>query len=236
MIASLAACFDGGLAPWRDMVSLEAPEDAMPGAALLDRARIAALVGRFGAAYPGADPRSVVSLWSQFYFAALVVPYAAALLVAGRSLPVALGEMRLAFHPDGRPSALILRNDGTAASPERDGLAPLIEDHAEPLIRHLAAQFAVAPRLLWCNFATYLDWTIREIGPRAAPDALTACRHRLAAATGPDGRRNPIRGALTERSACGEAGSPCRRICCLRYLLPGTPGCGALCPIPEGRA
>ncbi len=26
-----------------------------------------------------------------------------------------------------------------------------------------------------------------------------------------------------------------RRVCCLRYALPGVPGCGMVCPLPEGR-
>lgn len=234
MIAELAPCFEGPFAHWRDVVALDAEtgDDSLAGASLLEPEVAKDLVARFGATYPGADRRSVVSMWSQWYFGSLVIPAAAAFLLLGRALPVALGDTRVAFTPDGRPRRFVLRDAGAATPMPAEPLSALIDGHVTPLIERIAPLFRVSPRLLWCNVATVLDWTLREVGRDAPPERQAEGRRALEAPYAPCGTRNCLCGLVGE--CHGQAGlEPQRRVCCLRYLLPGVPGCGSLCPLPE---
>lgn len=234
MIDALSGCFEGSFGSWRDVYRLRQPGEAgMPGTALLDPDVATELVDRFSAGYPGADRRAVVSLWTQWYFGAVMVPASAALLLIGRELPVALDELHLSFGADGRLTAVLV---GGCAPSRREGrFLPLLEVHLAPLIHHLAAIFPVSPRLLWTNAAAVLDWTLAEAG--AAPCAA-ACRElgrHLSCHRTPCGQRNPMGGAVHHPHE-GEGPVRRRRTCCLRYRLPGVAFCGSLCPLPGLRA
>lgn len=234
MIPSLAPCFAGTLAPYAGLVreAREAP-DALPGSALLDAGTLAGLVGRFGAAYPGADRRAVASMWSQWYFPAPIVPALAALIRLDRALPLRLDEVWLDLRENGTPVALLLPHDGAAGGA---GFAELIEGHVEPVVAQLSALFGVPRRVLWTNVAVLVDWTVRQVEECGACAAapLAACRALLETRSRPCGGANPLCGAL-RRSACA-GGEACRRkVCCLRYKLPGVPSCGELCPLDEDK-
>ena len=245
MIPSLAPCFAGALAPYAALVR-EEPEapDALPGRALRDAATLRELVGRFGAAYPGADRRAVVSLWTQWYFAALIVPAVAALIRLDRALPLGLDEVRLDLRENGTPAAFLVAHDGVPAADGAARFAALVEGHVEPLVAQLSALFGVPRRVLWTNVAVLVDWTMREVEAcgacRAGP--LAECRALLAVRDRACGAANPLCGALRRTpcaagTASGEtSGMVCRRrVCCLRYKLPGVPSCGDLCPLDEGK-
>jgi ferric iron reductase protein FhuF len=233
VIAELEPCLAGPFAHWRDLVAL-APdaEGAMPGGDLLRPEVASDILERFGRTYPGADRRGVASMWTQWYFGAVVVPAAAAALVLDRSLPMALDDIGLHLLPDGRPRLLVLRDAGAPAAPG-ERFAPLLDGHVAPLIRALAPLFRVSAKLLWCNVATQLDWAVRELGESAVPAARAEGLARLSSPRLADGSRNPLCDAV-----CAQGAEPQRRVCCLRYLLPGIQGCGTLCPLPEisGRA
>ena len=243
MIPSLAPCFTGDLAPYAaHLRANEAADDALPGRALLEEATARDLVARFGAAYPGADARAVVSLWSQWYFGALVVPAVAAALRLDRALPVALDGVRLDLRENGTPAAFLIPHDGSArdgAGGDPDALAALVEGHVAPLVAHLAALFGVPRRVLWTNAAVMLDWTLRQVEVQleacggCAPGPHAACRALLDARTDARGRPNPMCGAV--RRACAGSQACRRKVCCLRYKLPGVPACGDLCPLDEGK-
>ncbi|MBS1165685.1 MAG: TonB-dependent siderophore receptor [Proteobacteria bacterium] len=55
--------------------------------------------------------------------------------------------------------------------------------------------------------------------------------HKLA-----DGTDNPLQGLIKRiPDAGGTSLQSQRKVCCLRYLVPGVGGCGATCPLPQGR-
>ena len=238
MIPSLAGCFPGELAPYAALLRADEGGDALPGRALREAATVRALVERFAAAYPGAEPRAVASFWSQWYFGALVVPAVAAALRLDRALPVALDGVRLDLRENGTPAAFLLAHDGTGISAGEavcDRLDALVEGHVAPLVAQLSALFGVPRRVLWTNAAAMIDWTMRqaEACGGCAPGPLAACRARLDARTDARGRPNPMCGAVRRRARA--EGDTCRKVCCLRYRLPGVPSCGDFCPIDEDR-
>lgn len=238
MIEALKPCFTGNLTWFCDRIALSVErEPSLAAAELLEPSVVRRVIGRFAAAYPDCDRRAVVSLWTQWYFAALVIPCIVAAVRLGRQLPVDIREAGVALDDDARPDAIILPHAGGIAPRNAASVFPmLVEGHIEPLIGSLCAVFAVAPRLLWSNAATILEWTLAET--EAGPVADEAC---LA-----EGRRLVSEPALANRPAnplnqpvryLPEDGRRVRRrrVCCLRYLLKGEEHCGSLCPLPAVR-
>jgi ferric iron reductase protein FhuF len=116
-----------------------------------------------------------------------------------------------------------------------EAMQDAIRHHAAPVIEAMATTGKVSPKLLWSNLAVYADWAIREFGAedqtlQAAALDLVTCE------TWPDGWRNPMSGQLRRENDTDGACFTRRKVCCLRYLLPGVPGCGMICPLPAGRA
>ncbi len=244
-IPSLAPCFVGALAPYAGLVRLAEEADAgtAPMRTLGEHGGACALVARYAAAtYPEADRRAVVSLWTQWYFGILIVPTAAAILHLDRDLPVGLDEVGLAFRPDGRLETLILAHDGLAhdgtsrASIGAGRFTRLVTEHIDPLVRELARTFGVSRRLLWANAAVMLGWTLAQVEQTgsACCAALSECRALLDERTDACGRANPLCGVLCPVSRA-DGGGARRRVCCLRYRLPGMPSCGDLCPLTEAQ-
>ena len=236
MIPSLAPCFEGSFAPWRDVLRIgDIEAETVPGARLLDPRVTEALIGRFAAECRGGDRRAIVSMWTQWYFGATIIPTTAALLALDRVLPIALADVAVAFGPHGRPEAVILPHDGAMRGQQggADGLDELLDGHVAPLIGHLSASFDVSSRLLWTNAATMLEWTLGEVSAPVAT-VIAGARRRLSERSDAAGRRHPMCGAVRYVQDDGESVRR-RRLCCLRYLLPGVPSCAGLCPLPEVR-
>jgi ferric iron reductase protein FhuF len=218
--------------------------DACPAACLRDPACLDRILAGFGAAYApeapeGAPPdrRSLVSLWSQTWLAALVIPSATALLCLGRALPVALDAV--AFELDGTHT--LARFVLPAEAPASGGFAGLVDDHLDPFIGLCAAATGISPRALWGNAGVMLDFAVSELA--ASGPVLPGPAAEAAALLG----RHSSDWHSSDRSPCAAApdcplartfrgpGRP-RRVCCLRYRLPGVPSCGALCPADTGPA
>ncbi|QRM54193.1 siderophore-iron reductase FhuF [Sinorhizobium sp. BG8] len=92
----------------------------------------------------------------------------------------------------------------------------------------------VSQRLLWNNAAAYLSWIVGEIevfGGAQSPCGKCLMENECWS----DGKRNPLYGTIRTCEKDGNCFS-CRKVCCLRYALPGVCGCGNLCPLPQGRA
>ncbi|MDP4022813.1 siderophore-iron reductase FhuF [Methylobacterium sp. NEAU 140] len=215
------AAFGGGVA-----AGPGGPE-TLPVAALREPAVFDAVTARFGAGFGDADPRAVVSYWSQFYLATLATPALTALVRLGRALPLALDAVGLDLDAAGRPARLLLSEGGRGTlDPSLDAL---VEGHLRPFVDLCHARCGLAPRVVWCNAAVILDHVARELarGPAREPAVLeeagTALGWRGAACS----RRSPLAQGLCP----GPGGAPCRRVCCLRYRLPGVASCGALCPV-----
>lgn len=185
-------------------------------AACFDRAMTA-----FAAGYREPDRGALVSLWSMYYLVALIVPATAALLCRDRVLPVGYDEIGLAIG-EGGTAAFLLADAGSGAAGTRR-FDTLVEGHLAPFAALCAARTALSPRLFWSNAAVVLDWALGEmpaggtiVAARAEAEAL------LAGGAGACRLARPLR--------TNDNGSRTRRVCCLRYRLPGVADCGGLCP------
>ncbi|MFE1600437.1 siderophore-iron reductase FhuF [Methylobacterium sp. ID0610] len=231
MIPEIAAHLPPSLATFGNRITLAAdPRAGRPVASLRDRAVFDAVMAAFGAAYPEADRRSLVSLWSQSYLAALIIPCVTALLCLDRVLPVALEVTGFELAPDAALSRFVVPAEAPAGCRACPRFATLITDHFETFVDLCAGHDGLSPRVLWGNAGVMFDFTLRELAaaaallpePRAEAEALLGRRPCAGTACGPLARTFCAGGSLAPQR---------RRVCCMRYRLPGVPSCGALCPI-----
>lgn len=207
---------------------------AMSGRDLLEGPAVERLMARFEAFYSGGDRRALVSMWTQWHFGLLIVPATAAILMLDRDLPLALDEIAIVLHESGRPDAFVLAELGP---PNRAGarrFARLFDGHVGPLAANLAARFHVSPRLIWSNAAAIFEWALQQVPDGAGQEEARAeARDCLERRLDPAGQRNPMFDQVRYPLVAGE---PVRRrkLCCLRYLLPGVADCGSLCPVHTG--
>lgn len=236
----LSTIFTGNLAHYRDKLVL--PEDereVVSGCDLLRPHVFDSVIARFGAQYPGGDRRAVVSLWSQWYFSTLLIPSVAAILLLDRILPLPIDGVGVVLDEEKHhPVAFRLPHSGHAA-PRPDPFErfhALVRCHLAPLITAISRSSGLSPRLLWSNAGGYFEWTVRELASRdPATEAAAAGERFLQSRAWPDGWRNPLFEPVRYVDEEGER--VCRRrICCLRYLLPGMNGCGNLCPLARVRS
>ena len=195
------------------------------------------VINRYAARFPGTDRRAAVSVWTMYYFSHLVVSPLVFWLADGRILE--LGRDNLTARVDREtvlPAGFVLHDAGKRdhSASVFDVMEDAIFGHATPLIETISAQAGVSPKLLWSNVAVYADWVIRELGA-AMPERRDAALALLDSKTWPDGTSNPLCGWIRRETAPDGTCFSQRRICCLRYILPGVPGCGMICPIPAGR-
>ena len=210
---------------------------------LLDEARFNAVIDRYAAQFPaGTDRRALVSLWSLYYLSALGMGAVIAWLELRRTLPLALDELTLLIDPvTGAPKGFLLADSGTFAGRSgngisiHDALRPVIRDHLEPWISAVATHSGLGKKVLWTSAAGYFDWMIREIGRLGSKALEIEGLPLIEDASWPDGWRNPLYRTLRFEPGPDGAVISHRRICCLRYAVPGVGGCGNFCPVPEGR-
>ncbi|GEN25885.1 transporter [Halomonas cupida] len=216
------------------LVSSTLPEDALPADQLLDANVIEERLERLAAQHQGNDIKAIASIWSQWHFAAVVVPALAANLLLERDLPVTLDEMAIQSDEHGCTRRLVLPHEGTPL-PSLDAFQrfeTLFQGHVSPLIEMLSCLSGASPRLFWSNFGNYFEYFANnaELHPMALPgvadEALRLVDHRVY----PDGRRNPL--FMPVRYLENETGERhrTRRLCCLRYRLDDCEYCGN-CPL-----
>ena len=233
--ADLAGCFAGDLARFAGSIR---PDDGVPhlaGRGLLELATLRGLIDRFAATQAGGEPRAIVSMWSQWHFSNVIVPTTVARLLAGVSLPASLADGRFALHDNGCTAGVVIPPDHPLPPRQaKAGLESLIDGHLSPLIALLASHFGVSAKLLWNNAAVSLAWSVQQCAadPRVDREGLAAAQALLTAALTSAGRKNPLDGALRP-SALAPMENCQRKICCLRYLLPGMADCGSFCPLPR---
>lgn len=238
MIPALAPCFPGELAWYGEKLALPGEhQEVLAGRDLMEGAVLDRVMARFAHSYPGGERRALVSMWTQWHFAAAIIPTTIAILRLDRDLPVALDEIGLAPHPDGQTAALVLANAGKPfGSGTASRFSRLFEGHVAPLVARFTSHFGVSQRLLWVNAAAIFEWTVQQVEAAGAPAAvaLDEARTLLERQAGSDGSRNPMCGAVRYPLVDGTPTRQ-RKVCCLRYLLPGVADCGSLCPLPEAR-
>ncbi|MFC5506920.1 siderophore-iron reductase FhuF [Bosea massiliensis] len=231
----LAGLFAGDLARFAGSLRVDDGAAHLDGRRLLELATLRELIDRFGATQAGGEPRAIVSMWSQWHFSNTIVPATVVQLLGGVGLPVALEGGRFALHDNGCTAGVVIPPEHPLPPrPAKVGLESLIERHVSPLITLLAGHFGVSAKLLWNNAAVSLAWSVQQCAadPRVDRQGLAEAQALLTAALTSAGRKNPLDGALRP-SALAPMENCQRKICCLRYLLPGMADCGSFCPLPR---
>jgi ferric iron reductase protein FhuF len=235
MIPSLAPCFTGTFLQFKNRLALPGEyTSSVPGRDLFDADIKERLVSRFAETHPGGDRRAIVSMWTQWHFGALIIPTTAAILFLDRDLPIELDRVRIALHEGGQTAAIILPDEGAPRATEISGrFSRLFLGHVEPLISNFAAQFRISPRMLWNNAADIFEWTLRQAEDAGKADAaiLEEGLELLLSRHGWNGVANPMLGLVRYSQKDGRQERR-RKVCCLRYLLPGVECCGGICPLP----
>ena len=226
MIAGLEAALPPSLAPFAARLAVGAGRGTFRVADIIrSRAAFTEVMQPFGKRFLDADERAILSYWTQYYFAALVIPAFTVMVRLRWVLPLDLASVRCDLDADGAIVRFWLPDEGRASPGDAmaDALAILVT-HLRPFIETCAAWSGLSRRVLWCNAGTMLDVATRELrvdapsNPGDGTVALRACaraEHLLLRPYGPDPRS-----------------STCERlVCCLRFRLPGVADCGATCPM-----
>lgn len=210
--------------------------DAVPLRSFFEDGHFTTVLDKYTELHGGVDRRAAASFWSLYYFSALAIPY----IVARRAdlvLPVALDNMTISIGEDGLPRAFGVPHVGEwcEAGDTLEMVTPLVARHLADAIAQLKRLGGIAPKLGWNNAAVYIDYAINTTQPGAAADSdHWSARSLFEEKTLPDGSANPFFGCLRHEMEDGQ--TQCRRkVCCLRYMLPGIPSCGELCALPDQR-
>ena len=238
MIAELLAASPPALAGFSTCLAI-GPDAARRASCLREPARFAEVVAMFSDRFGGADERAVLSYWTLYYFAALIVPTMTALVRLRRVLPVALDATGFDLDAEGKVGRFWLADEGRPVERDGGGMTPLVRDHLRPFINACAAHCGLSRRVLWCNAGTIVDFAARELGVEGIGDGLLM-EAALASAPPENGSGRALGGEdlllQPYRRDCGP--DPCRRrrVCCLRCKLPGVASCGTICPLEAQRA
>ena len=211
-------------------------EGAMPLGDFLAGDGFAETLDRYAASHGNADRRAAASFWSLYYFSALTIPYVVARR-AEMTLPIAFDDMTIAIGEDGLPRAFGLPHEGDWSDGKDlvDLITPLVDCHLSRAVALLKEKSGIAPKLAWNNAAVYIDYAFNttDHAPPEGDDHWPS-RPLFDCPLLANGNRNPFHGCLRHELEAGAV--HCRRkVCCLRYMLPGIPGCGELCALPELR-
>ncbi|WP_036002096.1 siderophore-iron reductase FhuF [Paraburkholderia caribensis] len=186
----------------------------------------------------GGDPerhaRALLSQWSKYYFGLAVPAALVSALVLQRPLDMYPARCLLLLR-EGMPEALYLPHDALA-DPTDDPArryGSLVDEHLRGVIDLLASMTKIAPRVLWSNVGNLLDTLFGQCAamPGAARDAAWMFgSSALFGGDEPNPLRVPVRD-VTPRSTLLPAPFRARRVCCVRYEIPGEDQLCASCPL-----
>lgn len=211
--------------------------DAVSLPVFFEAERFGAMLDRFAGTKGAGDRRAAASFWSLYYFSALAIPFIVARR-AGWALPMHFDEMVISVDAEGLPRAFGIASEGDWCDAEDDlpeMLLPLVDVHLSTAVLLLKERGGIAPKLAWNNAAVYIDYALNATatGEGLAGETWSA-RALFERPAFADGQKNPFFGCLRHEEIDGQV--HCRRkVCCLRYMLPGIPGCGELCALPDRR-
>ncbi len=214
-------------------------EPTLAASALLDRGFLSEQLARYGRSHGDhADGKAIASIWSKFHFSSVAIPTLVANLLLGYELPLAGDELRLAVGDQGQTARIWLPHGGVplSSSAPQARFCRLFDDHCAPLIELLAVISGLSAKVFWSNLGHYVEFVGKACSRHqefsAAGDPLL---DYLDTKTLPDGRRNPLYQPVRYLELGGETPSRVRRLCCIKYRLPGEPLCGG-CPLkPENK-
>jgi ferric iron reductase protein FhuF len=220
------------LAPYLQNVWLGTPDDdaaRIPLTSLSDHrdAMLAAMTALYGGDAE-LHARALLSQWSKYYFGLAAPAGVAAARLLGRPLDMS-PERTFVVLKQGMPAALHFDADALQAvdaDPARR-YASLVA-HLDSVIGTIAGMAKIAPRVLWSNAGNLLDYLLANcpsIFDDAGIDAGWLFR---------SGDANPLRTPLrdaTPRSPLLPNPFRARRVCCVRYEIPGETQLCASCPL-----
>jgi len=196
--------------------------------------QVPALLAAMRERYAGEDIRALLSQWSKYYFSVFVA--AAVVVATGLRQPLHMGldTSHVVLH-DGMPQALWLPADAVGATVDdpAERYRSLCMDHLAPLIEAFAAAARMAPRVLWSNVGHTLEYafsTLHESARTAVDKAYLFESRTFLDSDAP----NPLLHAIRYiKPASPLLPNPLRvrRVCCLRYLLPGEEILCSSCPL-----
>ncbi|BAN27156.1 siderophore-iron reductase FhuF [Caballeronia insecticola] len=237
---SFAAFAPPALAPYLQHVWLGEPAHApgdnamrIPLSALPDHR--AALLDAMTALYGGDaahHARALLSQWSKYYFGLAAPAGVAAARLLGRPLDMSPERTHLVLM-NGMPAELHFDADALQpadADPARR-YAGLIA-HLDSVIAMLSGMTKIAPRVLWSNAGNLLDYLLANCPlqcPTMSNDADIDAAW-LFRASDANPLRTPLRDA-TPRSPLLPNPFRARRVCCVRYEIPGETQLCASCPL-----
>ncbi|SAL44769.1 iron reductase [Caballeronia peredens] len=225
-----------GLAPYLQHVWLGKPA-AAPGD---DTVRIpltalpehrTALLDAMTALYGGDakhHARALLSQWSKYYFGLAAPAGVAAARLLGRPLDMSPERTHLVLK-DGMPAQLHF--DAAAMQPADADPARRyagLVAHLDSVIGMLSGMTKIAPRVLWSNAGNLLDYLLANC-PLISSDADIDAEW-LFRASDDNPLRTPLRDA-TPRSPLLPNPFRARRVCCVRYEIPGETQLCASCPL-----
>ncbi|SBR46991.1 siderophore-iron reductase FhuF [Halomonas sp. HL-93] len=214
-------------------------EPTLAASALLDRNFLSEQLTRYGHSFgDDADYLAVASVWSKYYFSSVSIPTLVANLLLGYDLPLGGDELRLALGDKGQTVRIWLPHGGVplASKALQARFSTLFDDHCAPLIEALSEVSGLSPKVFWSNLGHYVEFVGKTCSQH--PDFIGACGpllDYLDTRTLPGGRRNPLYQPVRYLELGGESPARVRRLCCIKYRLPGEPLCGG-CPLkPENK-
>ena len=235
MLSELATLFSGDLTRYRNVfVAADDPREAFSGAQFLQPQTLSTLMARFRPQFATADQRGLASIWANQYFMRLFPPVISAALLLDQRMPLRIEQLAIIVDGEGLPLAFKLPGPCEPLPPPRnpfERFAHLLDDNLQPFIQALCAHTGVSAKVLWSNAGNYFEAWLGQLQKRSEqPELLLDGQRLLSAAQGPDGSRNPLYAPIRYidiEHADGQV-RPWRqrRLCCIRYVLPGV----ELCP------
>jgi ferric iron reductase protein FhuF len=214
-------------------------EPTLAASALLDRGFLSEQLARYGRSHGDhADPKAIASIWSKFHFSSVSIPTLVANLLLGYDLPVGGDALRLALGDKGQTARIWLPHGGVtlASKAPQARFSRLFDDHCAPLIEALALVSGLSEKVFWSNLGHYVEFVGKTCSRHPEfTGAGEPLLDYLDTRTLPDGRRNPLYQPVRYLELGAETPSRVRRLCCIKYRLPGEPLCGG-CPLkPENK-
>lgn len=223
--------------PWhQDVFKSSQYVDAFTIRDLLEGHILGETLRNYANTFPNSDPRTSASYWSLFYFARLTSSYFSAAR-QGFVPSLDLDDVAVQLEPDGLIKCFHYRPEKVRqiAYSDHSAVQTLIEGHLDYFIARMKEIAALSQKLLWNNAAVYIDYALACGNGCGSAGSFRSSRASICSLSCfSDGSHNPISGCLKIEEN-GEAFTCRRKVCCLRYLLPGIPTCGSLCAKSEIR-
>lgn len=178
--------------------------------------------------------RALLSQWSKYYFGLAAPAGIVAARLLRRPLDMSPARTQIVLRA-GMPTALYFAVD--ALKPAIDDparrYAPMV-DHLREVIDTLAGMARIAPRVLWSNVGNLLDYLLEQCALLPGEEDDHGDAGWLFGPTDADGEPNPLRMPVREvkpRSALLPSPFRARRVCCVRYEIPGETQLCTSCPL-----